>query len=55
MFLLKKFSDVREKVHPGHEKSFTGHLEDLRRFITRLVTNPDHLDGDLLHFPLAIA
>lgn len=37
MFLLKKLFDIREKVQPGHEKSFVGHLEDLRRFVTRIV------------------
>jgi sec-independent protein translocase protein TatC len=37
MFILKKLFDVREKIHPGHEKSFFDHLEDLRRLITRMV------------------
>lgn len=37
MFLLKKLFQFREKAHPGHEKSFLAHLEDLRRLVTRMV------------------
>ena len=37
MFLLNKLIQLREKVHPDHEKPFLEHLEDLRTMITRVV------------------
>lgn len=37
MYLLKKLFDLREKAHPGNEKTLLEHLEDLRRLMTRIV------------------
>ena len=37
MYLLNKVIQLRENVHPDHEKPFLEHLEDLRTMITRIV------------------